>query len=307
MDRKMFYIALALLDLFMVVTLLRTSKALRVDVLDVGQGDAILITTPEQNHILVDGGPDFRVLTELGALLPPGVRTIDLLVLTHPHADHLVGLIPVLERFKVGAVLFSAPAYDTEEYSYFVDLLLRLDVPIYIAEADTDFRFGSTFLDVLYPLESLVGDDVPNVNNASVVLKVNDEWDSILLMGDAEQEVETELLEVYGGTDVLEADVLKAGHHGSKTSSTFAFLEVVGAEWMLISCGEGNSYGHPSEQTLNSAQSLGIDVFRTDTEGRISVEFTEETVEDLGVWNGFYSWLRSIFAPSLRSFSSNFS
>lgn len=266
MNRKLFFIALGLLDGFMAISLLRTPAGLTVDVLDVGQGDAVLITTSDGNRILVDGGPDFSVLTELGEVLPPGVRRIDLLVLTHPHADHVAGLIPVLERYKVGAVLLSAPAYETMEYAYFMELVRGEGVPIYIAEASSDFRLGTAYLDVLYPFEPLLGETMENVNNASVVLKVSEGESSILLMGDAEQEVEAELLKA--GVN-LTADVLKAGHHGSKSSSTFAFLEAVDADWMLISCGEVNSYGHPHQVTLESAQNLGMEVLRTDLDGRI--------------------------------------
>lgn len=288
-SRSSIYAFMIAFDLALAVSLGRLTPALRVDVLDVGQGDAILVTTLDQNHILIDGGPDSRVLTELGEVLPLGFRDLDLVVLTHPHEDHLHGLTTVLERFHVKALLLSLPAYEGDAYDYFLDEVAAFEGPVYMAEAGTDFTLGTTQIDVLYPFEPTLGQDFKNVNNASVVLKVMEDGHSLLLMGDAEKEVEAELL--AEGVD-LSAKVLKAGHHGSHSSSTEAFLEEVDARWMLISCGTGNSYGHPHGETLNKAADLSMEVLRTDTSGRLSIVF------------GSYSWVRSIFAPRVRSFSS---
>lgn len=260
-------------------------------VLDVGQGDALLLTTPEQHHILIDGGPDSRVLEELGDVLPLLWKEIDLMVLTHPHEDHVNGLVQILERLKVKAVLLSAPDYENLAYSKLLEEIVRQGIPTYVARADQDFRLGSMTLDVLYPLESMAGYDVENVNNASVVIRVvvnetaqkgthaegmgtgsmadgDPAPKTLLLMGDAEQEVEAELLE-WGNP--LQADILKAGHHGSRTSSTWDFLEAVSPETVIISCGEGNGYGHPHEETLEKAEDLGVHVFRTDVDGRVTM------------------------------------
>lgn len=295
MNLKLFLIFLLAFDLFMAVSLVRLAPALKVDVLDIGQGDAVLVTTPEQHHILVDGGPDAAVLSELGAALPLGFRSLDLVVLTHPHLDHMAGLIPVLDRFEVGAILVGGAAYSGEAYDYFLQDLIHFHGPVYFAEAATDFKLGSVSIDVLYPFENEVGQEFEEVNNSSVVLRLSDaKGDAVLLTGDAEKEVEAELVAAWEAGDLeLEADVLKAGHHGSDSSSTPEFLEAVSAKWMLISCGEGNSYGHPHAVTLEKAAALGMTVLRTDVEGRISVVF------------GTQSWIRSIFAPRERSFSSS--
>lgn len=265
----------------------------------------MLLSTPEQTHVLIDGGPDWSVLVELGDALPPFVRTLDLVVLTHPHADHVVGLIEVLKRFEVGAVLLSAPAYETEEYTLFIELLSQSGIPVYFAQAEQDFKLGNLALDVLYPFEPLTGARMENVNNASVVLRAQWGEDSVLLMGDAETEVEAELLAHYEGTDLLKADLIKAGHHGSGTSNGETFLQAVDARGILISCGVGNSYGHPHPHTLAEADLLNLQVLRTDLDGRVSIEFDEPFRWKLTEL--FYSWIRSIFAPSVRSFSSSFS
>lgn len=273
------------LDLVFLASLWRVPGGLEFHALDVGQGDALLLVTPEQHHVLVDGGMGHSVLLELADVLPYSFRKIDLMILTHPHADHMEGLIPVLQRFEVGAVLMSAPDYGSSIYAAFLEELG--EVPVWIAQADQDFQLGSVYLDVLYPFEGILGEEMDNINNASPVIRVEWEDVSILLTGDAEQEVEAELL--AAGVN-LEADILKAGHHGSRTSSTLSFLEAVDPEWMVICSGEGNSFGHPHPETLEKASDLGIELLRTD-QGRVSIRFRQD-------------W-RSIFAPSWRSFSSS--
>ncbi len=260
-------------------------------VLDIGQGDALLLTSPERHRVLIDGGPGRTVLTELGKVLPMSMREIDLLVVTHPHLDHIEGLYEVLKRYRVKAVLMTLPVYESEAYDA---LLAELEgVPVHIADDDEDFRLGSLLLDVLYPFEPIVGESLSNVNNASVVIRASvldnsalsswepgltDEplWEqSVLLTGDAEHEVEEELLEKFSfdsnGETKLGARILKAGHHGSRTSSSSAFLDQVKPELLLISAGEGNSFGHPHPETLEKAATRRIKVLRTDKSGRIKV------------------------------------
>ncbi len=250
----------------------RTPQSLELHVLDVGQGDAVLLRTPEGQNILVDGGPGQAVLEELGQVLSPLERRLDLVILTHPHEDHVAGLVPVLQRFEVGEVMLSAPDYGNDSYEQFMQEIAEQKIPYSFADDDHDFILGSLELDVLYPFEPFTGDKIENVNNASPVIKAKWGEVEILLTGDAEQEVEAALL--ASEIDVS-ADILKAGHHGSRSSSTLEFLEAVGAELMLISCGEDNDYGHPHEETLEKAADMGMQVRRTDLEGRISIIFSQ--------------------------------
>ena len=295
MSKKIILLTIALgLGFTLVQYLLKITGELELHVLDIGQGDALVLQTPEGHTILIDGGPGTGVLEGLGEVLPFFDRTLDLLVLTHPHEDHVAGLVPVLDRFEVKGVLLSAPDYENQTYKAFLARVAEVKIPVYLAEAERDFEFGSVTLDVLYPFEPVSG-KMENVNNASVVIRVVSGENEILLTGDAEQEVEAELL--AAGAPVS-ADILKAGHHGSRTSSTPEFLEAVGAELMIISSGTGNDYGHPHEETLAKAEDLGMEVLRTDLEGTVSLIFST-----LHFVPRVY-WLRSILAPRLRSFSS---
>lgn len=279
---------LGALDLALLRDMILVRPHLQLHTLDVGQGDALLLITPEQHHVLIDGGPGNKVLTELAAVLPQTMHEIDLLVITHPHLDHIEGLVAVLDRFPVKQISLSLPDYDSELNSALLEKIAELNIPISIPQASQDFRLGETVLDVIYPFDPVTGGEFENVNNVSTVIRVVHSSGSILLTGDAEQELEAELVGLN-----LKSDLLKAGHHGSRTSSTLEFLRQVNPEWMVISCGVDNSYGHPSPETLEKATSMGIEVMRTDLAGRVSIIFAEPY------------WMRSILAPRLRSFSSS--
>lgn len=270
MAKKWLIVGFFLVDCALLVPLLKVHGDFELHMLDVGQGDAILLKTPEQHHVLVDGGAGNAVLMELGKVMAGPFNEIDLMVLTHPHLDHMEGLIHVLERMEVHAVLMSAPSYESLVYSTFLDRVYEEGAVLYFAEANVDFVLGDLELDVLYPFNPLTGEEMGNVNNASPVIRAIYGEHSILLTGDAELEVEAELL--AAGMNV-QANVLKAGHHGSRTSSSLEFLEAVQPELILISAGEGNSYGHPHIETIEKASEFGIEVRRTDLEGTLSISF----------------------------------
>lgn len=235
--------------------------------LDVGQGDSVLIRSSDGDNILVDGGPSSLVLDRLGEVLPFWSRKIDLLVLTHPHDDHIIGLISVLERYEVSAVLITGVKYKSAYYDEFLRLIDEAGVKVYFAEAPVDFKFGDVFLDVIYPFFSIVDDEFSNLNNSSIVIKVSfSDGESVLLTGDCEVECESEILDAD-----IDADVLKAGHHGSRTASSAAFVKAVSPEKVVISVGAGNKFGHPHAETLRTFS--GVRVFRTDLDGTVEMEF----------------------------------
>ncbi len=239
--------------------------------LDVGQGDAIFIKTPENHQILVDGGPNNVVMEELAQVLPFFDKTIDLLVLTHPHADHLDGLVSVLKRYELKNVLFTGVDSHGSTYEEFLKEIKIKNIPVFIANSGTDFVFGDVFLDVIYPFDSIAGKSFENVNNSSVALKVSYLDHSILLTGDLEIEAETEL--VFSDID-LSADIFKAGHHGSKTSSSFALLTKVSPEIVVIQVGEDNTHGHPSPSTLRNLHRMEVsEIHRNDEDGRVEFVF----------------------------------
>ncbi|HEX6655878.1 MAG TPA: MBL fold metallo-hydrolase, partial [Candidatus Limnocylindria bacterium] len=246
---------------------------LHVLALDIGQGDSILAIAPGGETLLVDGGPDpDLVLRRLGERLPFWQRRIDVMVLTHPHEDHVAGLVPVLERYGVEAVLDPGREYENPSYARFVALAHAEGSSVYrLARAGQRLALGAAEIDVLYPSAADAEAPLPedDVNNASVVALLRLGQFTALLQGDAEAPVEAMLLERDAVPDV---DLLKVGHHGSESSSTPAFLAAAHPEIALISCGVGNEYGHPHRATLEHlAEVPGLVVHRTDLEGTVEV------------------------------------
>lgn len=244
------------------------ARELRVAVLDVGQGDAILIRTPQEQNILIDGGPGSAVLERLAEQLPFYDRTVDLLILTHPHADHVNGLVDVLRRYTVRRVLYTGALHTSQKYLDFLALIRDRGIPLEIVDAPRDIMLGGGIdLRLLYPLRSFRDESVQELNDTSIVAKLSYGDSSFLFTGDAEAVVERELLE--RDTAVLNADVLKVGHHGSDSSSTGAFLDAVSPDYAAISVGAGNRYGHPHASTLDKLRRRGVRIFRTDEDGTI--------------------------------------
>jgi len=239
--------------------------------LDVGQGDSVLIQTPSGKLILVDGGPDNEILTELNSVLSFFERKIDLMVLTHPHSDHIEGLIPVFDKYEVSAVLMTGVYYENAYYDVFLDKVAEEKSTVYIANSYDDFYFDDgIMIDVLYPFESIDDDKFENVNNSSIIMNISYENNQILLAGDAEVEIEDLL--VLGDYN-LSADLLKASHHGSKTASSYDFINAVSPKYAVISCGIDNDFNHPHEETLKTFSMFGVETFRTDLDGRVEFIF----------------------------------
>ncbi|MFH0912568.1 MAG: ComEC/Rec2 family competence protein [Patescibacteria group bacterium] len=241
---------------------------LRVDVLDVGQGDAILIRTPSQQNILVDGGPDNSVSARLGEILPIWDRKLDLVVATHWDADHITGLVTVLDRYEVKEVLITHPNVSlTKIGNAWQQAVAQVPIVNY-ADATDDYEWGEVSWDTLLPLtEDAVATDS---NNSSIVAKLTYKGESLLLTGDMEEPEEDLLMQIY---PAISAEILKVAHHGSKYSSTAVFLDRLYPQAALISVGAHNSYGHPSLEALARLQAEGADIYRTDEDGTIEVIF----------------------------------
>ncbi len=239
--------------------------------LDVGQGDAILIKTPDNSQILVDGGKGGKVIEELGEVMPYFDRSLDMMVATHPDADHIGGLPAVMKKYEVGGFLYNGVKAMKGEYVELLKDVREENADVFIAERSEDFRFGDVYFDVIFPLESMEGESVGDTNDTSVCLRVIYKGHSILLTGDLEFEMEKTL--AMSGQN-LQSEIYKAGHHGSKTSSSPDFLKKVKPEIVVISAGKDNSYGHPHPETFRNLYRAGVKkIKRTDVEGRIEFIF----------------------------------
>jgi competence protein ComEC len=252
------------------VALTAPDDKLHVSFLDVGQGDAVLIQTPNGQNILIDGGPDpQKINLELSKKLPFWDRTIDLVVCTQPQADHVTGLVDVLHRYKVKQVLDPGVSYNSSIYQEWLNVLEERGTEYNIARVGQEIDLGNEIkMEVLNPPESLWAGTSHDVDNNGVVLKLSWGQVSFLFTADIREDIEFELI---GQRANLKSTVLKVAHHGSETSTSQQFLAAVDPEVAAISVGADNSFGHPSPEVVERLiERLGEDnIYRTDEDGTI--------------------------------------
>lgn len=249
----------------------RPDGRVHIAVLDVGQGDSVLITGPHRQQILIDGGPDAATLSELGRRMSFFDRHIDVLILTHPHLDHVSSFPAILERYDVGRIIMTGVAADAAPYHDMLRLLNEQQIPVLIADPlqDLDFGGGLTF-DILWPQPIYAGAQTDrDLNDTSIVFMLRFGSDSMLFTGDMEEAEEQELLAT--GED-LRADMLKVGHHGSRTSTSTGFLLAVTPSLAAISAGRDNPFGHPHASTMERLKYFKIPTRVTAWEGTIALE-----------------------------------
>lgn len=227
--------------------------ALTVVVIDVGQGDSILLISPEGKTMLVDAGPEDAFPAVDGALREHGVTSLDAVVATHPHADHIGAMAAVLDAYPVGA--------------YYTNADLCGGMTVSWADSCT--------VTVLSPIGTYP--EAEEVNDRSVVLHVRYGDTAVMLTGDAEALAEGRMLDTYPQS-MLKADVLKLGHHGSSTSSYYAFFLAVDPDYAVASCGKNNEYGHPHLETLSLLYDTHTAFYRTDCDGSVTFRLNGETV-----------------------------
>lgn len=244
--------------------------ALTIHSLNVGQGDSFLIRTPQGKAVLIDAGPPEAGEDVVRALGRYGVRQLDLVVATHPHADHIGGMRAVLEAVPVLRFLDSGQPYPTRTYTQLLETVKEKGITFLVAEAGQKFELDSGItLEVLAPVQPLIRGSTGSDENAnSIVLRLTAGTFSMLFTGDSEAETERRL--IAAGAN-LSAQVLKVAHHGSRYCTSRDFLERVRPEVAIISCGKENDYGHPAQATLNRLRSYVREIHRTDLEGEITL------------------------------------
>ncbi|HVT75042.1 MAG TPA: ComEC/Rec2 family competence protein [Candidatus Paceibacterota bacterium] len=248
---------------------------LHIYFLDVGQGDAIYIRAPGGKDMLVDSGPNAGILRErLADVMPRSDKRIDIVLETHPDADHISGFPNIFEDFDVGTFvepgIHSKNSIDDEMHA----LLAEKGVPIAIARRGDSYDLGSTSFRILFPDEDV--SKYKDTNDASIVGQLVYGSTTIMLTGDSPKKVEDKLVRLDKAG--LKSDVLKLGHHGSRTSSGAAFVQAVAPAYAIVSAGAGNRYGHPHKEVLDTMKSLGIPVLQTSLEGIIEFQSDGKTI-----------------------------
>ena len=250
----------------------RPGDALKVYFLDVGQGDAIFVETPSRKKLLFDGGPTRNVLAKIGEVTSFDTKRIDVVIESHPDKDHIGGLPEVIDRYDVG--IFLEPGVESEN-SIDEELHKRLiekNIPNILARRGMKIDFGDgAELLILFPNQNVSDWET---NDASIVAKLTYGDKSFLLNGDSTKKAEFILYDL--NQIILDSDVLKVGHHGSRTSTSLLFAEAVSPLYAVISAGADNSYGHPHQEVLDILTSLGTKIVSTADLGTITFETNGE-------------------------------
>ena len=250
---------------------------LLVHVIDVGQGDAILLTSPDGN-VLIDAGDNVKRYEQALAtyLDEQGVQELDYFVLTHVHADHIGGADMILSDYKVKNVVMTDAVSSSNAFAAMLDALEASDATVIEAEPGMTLTLGALHMQLLGPLK-----DYPDTNDQSIVIRAKYGEVAMMFTGDAEGNSqgrsERDLVATYSPAE-LQSDFYKAGHHGSDTSSSDAFLQAVSPKLIAISVGEGNSYGHPVPEMLDAFAAVGATVYRTDLDGSLVFVCDGETI-----------------------------
>ena len=240
-----------------------SNPPMRVHFIDVGQGDSMLIETPENQFILIDGGEPKAGHRLVAFLKKRQVDEIDLLIATHPDIDHIGGLTEVIKQFPVRQIIDNGQSYGTHTYAAYRMLVFKEKIPVKVAVENESIALEESL--EIKVLHASVGE---NNNQSSIVLKISYDDIDFLLMSDVEAEQEKAIAEKYD----IEAEVLKVAHHGSSSSSTLDFLEKANPEAAIISYSKENRYGHPVHRVIKNLEKLQAQIFSTAVYGNIVVE-----------------------------------
>jgi len=241
---------------------------LRMTVLDIGQGDAILVDFPDGEHMLVDAGPHDAVMPALARDLAPP-EEFALLVATHNDADHIGGFPAVLDHYPSQEIWISGAIHTTATYQRWLDAMQASNAHVQVVSSGYTESFGEVRISVLFPLDSQVGVRPENNNDTTIVIKIQYGAAGILLTGDLDSEHEDKIIAAHSAE--LPSQVLKVTHHGSKYGTSSRFLNYVQPKIALISVGKDNRYGHPHQELLDRLSARAIPTYRTDESGDLTI------------------------------------
>ena len=262
-------IVLALLAALAVAAIFQLpDKNLHIYFLDIGQGDSAYVRTMNNFDVLVDGGPDKTVLSELGKVMPFWDRKIDLVILTHPHADHVSGLIDVLKRYKVEEIIITDAVHSTAEYLEFINITKDKNIhTTNVKDINEMIVDKDVVLNFYWPKESYKDVEVENLNNTSVVFKLTYGKFSALFTGDIEKDAH----QLFLSEALANENILKVPHHGSNNGLSNEMLRIVNPNVAVISVGKNNKFDHPGKTTLDKLEKAGVKTLRTDYNGTIEI------------------------------------
>jgi competence protein ComEC len=247
--------------------------------LNVGQGTSVLVQTPPGNYLLFDGGPDSRVLSELGEVLPSHFRALDIVALSHPHADHLRGLILVLERYHVGEIWSSGTVYQSGEYQKWIQILSGLSSVKRSLSFPQQLSLGLSSIKVLHPIQSMEGKTPQETHDGNLSMLITYESNQLLLMGDVAEKQEKLIVSTCKPPScIFNSQVLQVAHHGSASGTSNSFLQASHPYLAVIPVGKENKFKHPRAEVLERLTKAEVATWRTDLDGRVHVEFKKSVL-----------------------------
>lgn len=271
MKHKIIYIFIVLLFSIFISSCNENFNELKVDVIDVGQGDSILIITPNKKTLLVDSGEDEYSRNVIRNLKENNVKKVDFALGTHSDSDHIGAMDDVIEEIPTENIILSKDNNLNKDLKNLFKSAKENNVNIIITEADNTIKIDeNVYIHILSPSD--IKND-PNKNSIVFILEYNNY--SLMFTGDADSEIESAIVGKYS---LEHCDFLKAGHHGSKTSSSKRLIETIRPDITAISCGHNNRYGHPSDETLKTLKEYNSKVYRTDLSGTLQFHFTDDGI-----------------------------
>ncbi|MGL4739982.1 MAG: ComEC/Rec2 family competence protein [Sarcina sp.] len=261
--KKIKYLIFLLITFPIISCISPNTKVLEIHYIDVGQGDSTLIKLNNKN-ILIDSGPNSAELNLKKYLKKEKIKTIDILIATHPHEDHIGNIDMILTEFKVNEIFAPYAIYSSKDFENFKKKLIENNKQINILKPNTTINFDPNInIEIFSPHQ----DSYSNINDYSPIMKISHLNNSFLFTGDAEEVAEREVLKAN-----INSDVLKVGHHGSTSSSSKEFLEAVTPEISIIQCGINNDFNHPHQSTLKKLTEINSKIYRTDEDGHIILQ-----------------------------------
>lgn len=240
---------------------------LKLYFIDVGQGDGIIIKSPEDKIIIIDGGPYDNFYQKVSEKLPFRKRNIDLLIITHAHRDHYLGLINIIENYKIDNIFYSGYDIDLYDYKYLMDLIKEKNINLLAVKYGEEINFEKDIkLTILHPF--IIKEKEEDINNTSVAIKLTYKNFDVIFTGDMTCEGEKELIQKE---KILESEILKIGHHGSRWATCDYFLGKVKPKIGIIQVGKDNNFNHPHKETIDRLKNAQVEIFRNDLLGDIFI------------------------------------
>jgi len=279
--QKILFIIVALTIIIFGLFFYTKDKYLHVYFMDVGQGDSIYVRYMNKQDILIDGGPNEKVLFELGRAMPFWDHKIELVILTHPHSDHIAGLIEVIKKYDIEKIIMTDATHTSNEYLEFLKVIKEKNIPVQIISDIQSISIDNNLsLNMIWPKESFKDKKIDNLNNTSIVALLKYDQFNVLLTGDIETEVQEKIIK-ENKDKISNINILKVAHHGSEKNLQ-SFIKIANPDIGVISVGKNNQFHHPSDATIKNLDKYNVKVLRTDENGTIEI-----------ISNGKYFWTKT--------------